>query len=165
MRIGRNAFVQGICANIGEGERYFSKSSRAHGAPARIHYLCVSDRLIQQRDSLSQLRISCSQSRDSCIQLRISCSRQKVVRFFQKWYDFSESRTTFSRISCSHRRISCSRRKVVPLFRITATPIAGRAILVPGNALCAHALIYCKRSIIESRSPMAYSWYSYITIE
>ena len=118
MRIGWNAFVQGTCANIGEGERYFSKSSRAHDAPARIHYLCVGDRLINQRDSLSQLRISCSQLRDSCIQLRISCSRRKVVRLFQKWYDFSESPTTFPRISCSrccisssHHRVSCSRRE------------------------------------------------------
>ena len=40
--------------------------------------------------------------------VRISCSRQKVVRLFKKWYDFSESPTTFSHISCSHRRISCS---------------------------------------------------------
>ena len=42
----------------------------------------------------------------------ISCSRQKVVRLFQKWYDFSESPTTFSHISCSHRRISCSHRRI-----------------------------------------------------
>ena len=110
--VSRGYGVQGTCANIGEGERYFSKSSRAHGAPARIHYLCVGDRLINQRDSLSQLRISCSQLRDSCIQLRISCSRRKVVRLFQKWYDFSESPTTFLRISCSHCCISCSHHRI-----------------------------------------------------
>ena len=44
--------------------------------------------------------------------LRISCSHQKVVRLFQKWYDFSESPTTFPRISYSRRRISCSRRRI-----------------------------------------------------
>ena len=44
--------------------------------------------------------------------VRISCSHQKVVRLFKKWYDFSESPTTFSHISCSHRRISCSRRRI-----------------------------------------------------
>ena len=87
MRIGWNAFVQGVCANVGEGERYFSKSSRARCTRART-LLCAGDRLIHLRDSLSQLRISCSQSRDSCIQLRISCSRQKVVRLFRKSYHF-----------------------------------------------------------------------------
>jgi hypothetical protein len=122
MWIGRNAFVQGICANIGEGETYFLKTSRARGTHAHVHYICAQDRLIH-------LRISLSQSQDSCSQFRISCSRQKVVRLFQKWYDFSESPTTFShisysrrRISCSHRRINCSRQKAVPLFRVTAAP-------------------------------------------
>ena len=138
MRIGRNAFVQGICANIGEGERYFSKSSRAHGAPARIHYLCVGDRLINQRDSLSQLRISCSQLRVSCSQSRDSCSRRKVVRLFQKWYDFSESPTTFSCISCSHCCLSYSRQKVLPLFRIIATSIVLAAVPIARNAHRTH---------------------------
>ena len=103
MRIGRNAFVQGICANIGEGERYFSKSSRARCTRART-LSCAGDRLIHLRDSLSQLRISCSQSRDSC-----SC--RKVVRLFQKWYDFSESGTTFLCISCSHIRERLTRHR------------------------------------------------------
>ena len=40
--------------------------------------------------------------------VRISCSHQKVVRLFKKWYDFSESPTTFPHISYSHLRISCS---------------------------------------------------------
>ena len=95
----------------------FEKFPRARCTRART-LLCAGDRLIHLRDSLSQLRISCSQLRDSCIQLRISCSRRKVVRLFQKWYDFSESPTTFSCISCSrcciscsHHRISCSRRE------------------------------------------------------
>ena len=87
----------------------------ARDTPAPVHYLCAGDRLIHLRDSLSQLRISCSQSRDSC-------SRRKVVRLFQKWYDFSESPTTFSHISYSRRHINCSRQKAVPLFRVTAAP-------------------------------------------
>jgi len=120
MRIGRNAFVQGICANIGEGERYFSKSSRARDPPAPVHYLCAQDRLIQ-------LRISCRQSRDSC-----SC--RKVVRLFQKWYGFSESPTTFSRISCSHCCLSYSRQKVLPLFCIIATSIVLAAVPIARNA-------------------------------
>ena len=115
MRIGWNAFVQGVCANVGEGERYFSNSSRAP-----VHYLCAGDRLIQ-------LRISCSQSRDSC-----SC--RKVVRLFQKWYGFSESPTTFSRISCSHCCLSYSRQKVLPLFRIIATSIILAAVPIARNA-------------------------------
>ena len=44
--------------------------------------------------------------------VRISCSHQKVVRLFKKWYDFSESPTTFSHISCSRRCISCSHRRI-----------------------------------------------------
>ena len=131
MRIGRNAFVQGICANIGEGERYFSKSSCARGTPAPVHYICAGDRLIQLCISCSQLRVSCSQSRDSC-----SC--RKVVRLFQKWYDFSESPTTFSRISCSHCCLSYSRQKVLPLFRIIATSIILAAVPIARNAHRTH---------------------------
>ena len=48
--------------------------------------------------------------------VRISCSHQKVVRLFQKWYDFSESGTTFQ--------------KVLPLFPISAVPTAVLAIAV-----------------------------------
>ena len=53
--------------------------------------------------------------------LRISCSRQKVVRLFKKWYDFSESGTTFQ--------------KVLPLFRISAVPIAVLAVPVAVSAI------------------------------
>ena len=103
MRIGRNAFVQGACTLSVKGETYFLKTSRARSTHAHVHYICAQDRLIP-------LRISLSQSRDSC-------SRQKVVRLFKKWYDFSESPTTFPHISCSRRkeRPSRARESLPPL--------------------------------------------------
>ena len=58
---------------------------------------------------LSRAQDSCSQSWLSCSRVCISCSREKVVRLFQKWYDFSESRTTFWREWLSRRCISHSR--------------------------------------------------------
>ena len=103
----------------------------ARGARTHEHYLCAKDRLIH-------LRISLSQSRDSCSQSRDSCSRRKVVRLFQKWYDFSESPTTFSRISCSHCCLSYSRQKVLPLFRIIATSIVLAAVPIARNAHRTH---------------------------
>ena len=120
MRIGRNAFVQGVCTLSVKGETYFLKTSRARDTHAHVHYICAEDRLIH-------LRISLSQSQDSC-----SC--RKVVRLFQKWYDFSESPTTFSRISCSHCCLSYSRQKVLPLFCIIATSIVLAAVPIARNA-------------------------------
>jgi hypothetical protein len=117
--IGRNAFVQGICANIGEGETYFLKTSRARRAHAHVHYIYAKDRLIPLRISFpshetavarDELAVYTQNSLENFV--RISYSRQKVVRLFKKWYDFSESPTTFSHISCSHRRISCSHRRI-----------------------------------------------------
>jgi hypothetical protein len=89
MWIGRNAFVQGICANIGEGETFFLKTSRARGTHAHVHYICAQDRLIHLRISLSQSRDSCSRTKFSREFPHISCSCQKVVRLFRKSYHFS----------------------------------------------------------------------------
>ena len=108
-----------------------SRKVPARGTPAPVHYLCAGDRLIHLRDSLSQLRISCSQSRDSC-----SC--RKVVRLFQKWYDFSESPTTFLHNSYLHRCLSYSRQKVLPLFCIIATSIVLTAVPIARNAHRTH---------------------------
>ena len=66
---------------------------------------CPSDETAVARDELAVYAVNSLENFP-----HISCSRQKVVRLFKKWYDFSESPTTFSHISCSHRRISCSRR-------------------------------------------------------
>ena len=131
MWIGRNAFIQGICANIGEGETYFLKTSRARRAHAHVHYLYAKDRLIP---------------------LRISYSRQKVVRLFKKWYDFSESPTTFSHISCSHRRISCSHRCIscshrrISYSRCKERPSRAREPLPP-LAPWLRRISFCLRSI------------------
>ena len=51
--------------------------------------------LIQRREQLSQCWLSCSWVWDSCSRAWDSCSGGKIVGLFQKWYDFSESGTTF----------------------------------------------------------------------
>ena len=96
MRIGRNAFVQGICANIGEGERYFSKSP-ARGALMRKYiiyapktdwYLCVLARPSHKTAVASdKIAVYAQNSLENFP--HISCSRQKVVRLFRKSYHFS----------------------------------------------------------------------------
>ena len=120
MRIGWNAFVQGICANVGEGERYFSKSSRAHGAPAREHYY-----------ALETDWYSCVLAVGSC---ELAVASHEIAVPAEKWYGFSESPTTFSRISCFHCCLSYSRQKVLPLFRIIATSIILAAVPIVRNA-------------------------------
>ena len=131
MWIGRNAFVQGVCAMSVKGERYFLKTSRARDTHTHVHYICAKDRLIP-------LRISLSQSRDSC-----SC--RKVVRLFQKWYGFSESPTTFSHISCSHRRISRSHH-CISYSRCKERPSRARELRSP-LAPWLRRISFCLRSI------------------
>ena len=75
----------------------------------------------------------------------ISCSRQKVVRLFQKWYDFSESPTTFSHISCSHCHISCSHRRI-SCSRRKERPSRAREPLPP-LAPWLRRISFCLRSI------------------
>ena len=77
--------------------------------------------------------------------VRISYSRQKVVRLFKKWYDFSESPTTFSHISCSHRRISCSHR-CISYSRCKERPSRAREPLPP-LAPWLRRISFCLRSI------------------
>ena len=102
MRIGWNAFVQGTCANIGEGERYFSKSSRAHGAPAREHYY-----------ALEIDWYSCVLAVASC---ELAVASHEIAVPAEKWYGFSKSGTAFQ--------------KVLRLFRVSAVPTAVLAIAV-----------------------------------
>ena len=121
MWIGRNAFVQGICVLSVKVKGIFWKPL-ARDAPMRTYIIympktdcslrvlaCPSDETAVARDELA---VYTENSLENFV--RISCSHQKVVRLFQKWYDFSESPTTFSHISYSHRRISYSRCKERP---------------------------------------------------